>query len=347
MRIPRATYRLQFNPDFGFRDAKRTVSYLSELGISDLYASPIFKARRKSMHGYDVVDPTSLNAELGGEADFRALAQELKAFKMGWLQDVIPNHMAFDYENRMLMDVLEIGKASAYYNYFDIEWEHAFETMQGRLLAPFLGNSYGDSIRNREIIVKYGDAGFTVNYYNWKFPLTMESYAKILSLNLDQLRKRLGSDHPNLIKFMGMLYVMQVFPGQELPSKRYDQRKFVKNMLWELYQGEREIKRFIDRNLDELNGKRPSKAPNLLDELLFGQFFRLSFWKVAGEEVNYRRFFNINELISVRIEDEEVFENCHSLILRLIREAVFTGLRIDHIDGLYDPSLYLQRLQEK
>lgn len=347
MRIPRATYRLQFNIGFGFRDAQKIANYLSELGISDLYASPIFKARRGSMHGYDVVDPTSLNPELGSEAEFGALAQELKTLDMGWLQDVIPNHMAFDYENRMLMDVLEIGKASAYYNYFDIDWEHAYETMQGRLLAPFLGKSYGESIRDREIIVKYSNAGFTVNYYGWRFPLNMESYARILSLNLDRLKKRLGSDHPHFLKFMGMLYVLQVFPGQELPSKRYDQRKFVKNMLWELYQGEREINRFIDRNLDELNGKRQPKAPNLLDELLFDQFFRLSFWKVAGEEVNYRRFFNINELISVRIEDEEVFHDCHSLILKLIKEGVFTGLRIDHIDGLYDPQQYLQRLQEK
>lgn len=347
MRIPRATYRLQFNTDFGFRDAKKIASYLSELGISDLYASPIFKARRGSMHGYDVVDPTSLNPELGSKADFRALAQGLKNLNMGWLQDVIPNHMAFDYENRMLMDALEIGEASAYYNYFDIDWEHAYETMQGRLLAPFLGKSYGESIRDREITVKYSDAGFTVHYYGWKFPLNMESYAKIFSLNLDQLKKRLGNDHPNFIKFMGMLYVLEVFPGQEMPSKRYDQRKFVKNMLWELYGGEREIKRFIDRNLDELNGKRESKTPNLLDELLFDQFFRLSFWKVAGEEVNYRRFFNINELISVRIEDEEVFRDCHSLILKLFKEGVFTGLRIDHIDGLFDPQQYLQRLQEK
>lgn len=299
------------------------------------------------MHGYDVVDPTSLNPELGSEADFRALAHELKNLKMGWLQDVIPNHMAFDYENRMLMDVLEIGEASAYYNHFDIDWEHAYETMQGRLLAPFLGKSYGESIRSREIIVKYSDVGFTVHYYGWKFPLNMESYAKIFYPNVELLKKRLGSDHPNFIKFMGMLYVLQVFPGQDVLSQRYDQRKFVKNMLWELYEGEREIKRFIDRNLDELNGKRESKTPNLLDELLFDQFFRLSFWKVAGEEVNYRRFFNINELISVRIEDEEVFGDCHRLILQLITEGIFTGLRIDHIDGLYDPQQYLQRVQEK
>lgn len=347
MRIPGSTYRLQFTPKFGFRAAEDIIGYLSELGISDLYASPIFKARRGSTHGYDVVDPTKLNPELGSEADFFALAQEVKNNGMGWLQDVIPNHMAFDHANSMLMDVLEIGEASTYYNFFDIDWEHAYETMQGRLLAPFLGKLYGESIQDREIQVKYSDAGFVVHYYGWKFPLRMESYAKIFSLNIDQLKKRLGEDNPNTIKFMGMLYVLQAFPGQELPSERYDQRKFTKRMLWELYEGDREIKRFIDRNLDELNGKRESKTPNLLDELLFDQFFRLSFWKVASEEVNYRRFFNINELISVRVEDEAVFYECHKLILRLVKDGIFTGLRIDHIDGLYDPTQYLQRLQEQ
>lgn len=347
MRIPCSTYRLQFNPKFRFRDSQGMIKYLSELGISDVYASPIFKARRGSMHGYDVVDPTRLNPELGSEADFFALAQEVKKNKMGWLQDVIPNHMAFDHDNGMLMDVLEIGEASTYCTFFDIDWEHTYETMQGRLLAPFLGKSYGESIRDREIQVRYSDAGFIVHYYGWKFPLRMESYAKIFSLNLDLLKKRLGSNHPDYIKFMGMLYVLRAFPGQELPSERYDQRKFAKRMLWELYEGDREIKRFIDRNLDELNGKRESKTPNLLDELLFDQFFRLSFWKVASEEVNYRRFFNINELISVRVEDEKVFHECHKLILRFVKDGIFTGLRIDHIDGLYDPMQYLQRLQEK
>lgn len=347
MRIPTSTYRLQFNPTFGFRDAQRIVGYLADLGISDVYASPIFKARRGSMHGYDVVDPTRLNPELGSETDFFALAQEVKKHGMGWLQDIIPNHMAFDHDNRMLMDVLEIGKASIYYKFFDIDWEHAYETMQGRLLAPFLGRSYGESIQEREIQVQYSDSGFVVHYYGWKFPVRMESYARILSLNLDRLKKRLGNDHPNYLKFIGMLYVLQAFPGQDLPGKRYDQRKFAKCMLWELYEGDREIKRFIDRNLDELNGRRESTSPNLLDELLFDQFFRLSFWKVAGEEVNYRRFFNINELISVRMEDEAVFHECHELIVRFVRDGIFTGLRIDHIDGLYDPKQYLQRLQEK
>lgn len=347
MRIPRATYRLQFHPGFGFPDARNVVRYLTDLGISDLYASPIFKARQGSMHGYDVVDPTKLNPELGSESDFRALAGEVRDANMGWLQDVIPNHMAFDYENKMLMDVLEIGEASPYYNHFDIDWQHPYETMKGRLLAPFLGGSYGESIRNHELTVKYSDAGFTVQYYGWKFPLKMESYAKILSLNLDQLRRKLGSEHPNFTKFMGMLYVLQAFPGPELPTRRYDQRKFVKRMLWELYEDEEEIRRFIDGNLDELNGRRDSRTSNIMDELLFDQFFRLSFWKVASEEVNYRRFFNINELISVRIEDEAVFNDCHRLILKLIKEGVFTGLRIDHIDGLYDPQRYLQRLRKR
>ncbi len=341
MKIPCATYRLQFSPLFGFQQAAEVIEYLFNLGISEVYASPIFKARKGSTHGYDVVDPTSLNPELGSEVDFQTLAEMIRKFRLGWLQDVVPNHMAFDIANHRLMDVLEIGEASPYYRFFDINWEHTYEAMQGRLLAPFLGKPYGESIRSRQIKIKYSDAGFKVHYYSWEFPLRMESYAKILSMNLDQLKKRLGTDHPNFIKFTGMLYVLQAFPGQEMPGSRYDQRKFVKRMLWELYDGDQEIRRFINRNLDELNGRRESDRSNLLDALLFDQFFRLSFWKVASEEVNYRRFFNINDLISIRIEDRAVFEECHSLIFSFLRQGIFTGIRVDHIDGLYDPMQYL------
>ncbi|MGE5443726.1 MAG: alpha-amylase family glycosyl hydrolase, partial [Ignavibacteriales bacterium] len=166
MRIPAATYRLQFNSSFGFKEARKIIEYLSELGISSIYASPIFKARKGSLHGYDVADPNKLNSELGAVQDFEELIKELKNQGIGWIQDIVPNHMAYRGENEILMDILENGKASSYLKFFDIEWNHPYESMKGRLLAPFLGRLYGESLEDGEIQLKYDENGFTVNYYD-------------------------------------------------------------------------------------------------------------------------------------------------------------------------------------
>ncbi len=348
MRIPSATYRIQFNPPFGFKNAKRIIPYLTELGISDVYASPIFKARKGSTHGYDVVDPNQLNPELGGMEDFEGLTEELKNYGMGWIQDIIPNHMAYDYENQMLMDVLENGESSEYFHFFDIEWNHPYESIRGRLLAPFLGRFYGESLEDGEIQLKYDDTGLTINYYNLRFPLKIESYVNVFTHKLSTLKKKLGDDHPDFTKLLGILYVLKTLPSREEINERYDQTRFVKRMLWELYTKNQEIKRFVDENIETFNGEKGNpESFNLLDNLLSEQLFRLSFWKVATEEINYRRFFNINELISLRIEDEDVFNHTHSLIFKLVEEEKISGLRVDHIDGLYDPTDYLKKLREK
>lgn len=347
MRIPRATYRFQFNSEFTFQQARELVKYLSDLGISDIYASPIFKARKGSIHGYDVVDPKSLNPEIGSEDDFRALVRDVKKKGMGWLQDIVPNHMAFDGQNTMLMDVFENGPSSEYYDFFDIEWNHAYESMQGRLLAPFLGQSYGTCLDSGEIKVKYSRNGFSVHYYTLVFPIKIESYSRILTPNLNSLKQRLGRDSEDFIKFTGILYMLKAFPCQELSSERHDQIRVIKHILWELYSGNREIRKFIDKNLEDLNGDGGSSDRSRLDDLLYEQFYRLAYWKVASEEINYRRFFSINELISLRMRDAEVFRRCHRLVFRLVEEGIFSGLRIDHIDGLFDPLRYLERLQEE
>jgi (1->4)-alpha-D-glucan 1-alpha-D-glucosylmutase len=348
MRIPTATYRIQFNPLFGFREAQRIVPYLAELGISDIYASPVFKARKGSNHGYDVVDPNRLNPELGTEQDFEELAGELRNHRMGWIQDIIPNHMAYDGENWRLMDVLENGKSSRFFHYFDIDWNHPSEHIGGRVLAPFLGAFYGECLENGEIRISYDQTGLTVNYYHLRFPLKIESYARIFTHNLDRLKNQLGSNHPDFIKLLGVLYVVQDLPSREEDQERGERMVFVKRMLWELYTQNRKIRKFVDENLATFNGKKGDpESFNLLDSLLAEQLFRLSFWKVAGEEINYRRFFNINELISLRVEEEDVFYDTHSLIFKLVREKEVTGLRIDHIDGLYDPTGYLKRLRNK
>ncbi len=348
MRIPAATYRIQFNPAFDFNAAKLIVPYLVELGISDLYASPIFQARNGSTHGYDVVDPNQINIELGGIDKFEELIQEIQKYNLGFLQDIVPNHMAFNRQNHVLMDVLENGSDSQYKDYFDINWEHRYEDIRGRVLAPFLGKFCGDCLESGELQLQYEQQGLTINYYDLKFPIRIESYTSVFSYNLGQLRHKLGRNHPSFVKLLGVLYALKYVPSGEEGMERYDQIAFIKRMLWELWTEHPEVKDFIAENISIFNGT-PGKPEsfNLLENLLSEQFFRLSYWKVGNEELNYRRFFTVNDLISVRMEDEGVFNQNHALIFQLIKEKKITGLRIDHIDGLFDPFQYLQRLRAK
>jgi (1->4)-alpha-D-glucan 1-alpha-D-glucosylmutase len=348
MRIPVATYRLQLHKDFGFRAVGEILRYLSELGISDIYASPIFKARKGSLHGYDVVDPGQINPDLGSPSDYEQLAEAVKGLKMGWLQDVVPNHMAYDAENEMLMDVLENGTRSPYFESFDVFWDHPYASLKGRVLAPFLGKFYGEALEEGEIKILFDRKGFRITYYELSFPLKLESYPHLLTHGLKTLRRKLGRNHPHFIKLLGILYVLKTLSSQEGGEDGYEQVTFIKNTLWEVYTQSPEIRDFVDENLRVFNGERDAaERVRSLDPLLSEQLFRLSFWKVATEEINYRRFFSINDLISLRVERQEVFRHTHALIFRLLKEEKFTGLRIDHIDGLFDPEEYLNRLKEQ
>lgn len=348
MPIPTATYRIQFNKTFDFQAARNIIAYLADLGISCIYASPIFKARKGSLHGYDIVDPHSLNPELGSITDFENLKEELRNQHMEWLQDIVPNHMAFDFENKMLMDVLENGRHSMYRNFFDIDWEHPLDNLQGKLPAPFLGGYYGESLENGEIRLKYDETGFSVNYYDRVLPLKIESYADILSFRSGELRSRLGEDDPDLIKFLAVLHILKTLPSGKVIKERYEQIKVAKFMLWELCRRNSTIRQFVEANMEIFNGAKgnPESFSNL-ENLLDGQVFRLSYWKVANEEINYRRFFHLNDLICLRMEDEAVLDHAHALIFQLIEDGMVTGLRIDHIDGLCDPATYLRRLRRK
>jgi (1->4)-alpha-D-glucan 1-alpha-D-glucosylmutase len=348
MRIPTATYRIQFNGQFGFEDARKITNYLARLGISDLYASPIFKARAGSSHGYDVVDPTQLNPELGTQEAFEALVQELQQKQIGWLQDIVPNHMAYDSANQWLMDVLEHGPSSKYVEYFDIAWNSPFESNLEPILVPLLGNFYGECLENGQIQLKYDQNGLSVNYYSLRIPLRLESYATFLTHNLGRLARALGRREPTFIKLLGILYLVKNISSELTGKQRQDQVDFVKGLLWELYTDNPDITEFIDENLKFFNGETGnSESFNALDSLLTDQFFRLSYWKVGAEEINYRRFFTVNELISVKIEEQKVFSNTHDLICNLVNSGNFTGLRIDHIDGLYNPAQYINRLRER
>ena len=348
MRIPVATYRLQFTPDFGFDAAMAVAPYLAELGVSDLYASPILTPRRGSQHGYDVVDCHTINPELGGLERFELLSQILKQHGLGWVQDIVPNHMSFNSQNQMLVDVLENGPDSPYHEFFDINWNHLYEGIRGRVLAPFLGKFYGDCLESGELQLRYSEQGLAVHYYEFRFPIRIESYYRVISYDLARLRNQLGRSHPHFIKLLGVLYLLKYIPSGEEGQERYNQISFIKQLLWELWNTAPEVRTCIEENIRIFNGEAGKpESFDLLDNLLDEQFFRLSYWKVGNEELNYRRFFTINDLISLRIEEAKVFAHTHELMLRLIAEGKINGLRVDHIDGLYDPAQYLQRLREQ
>ncbi len=346
--IPRATYRIQFRPGFGFADCRAILPYLVELGITHVYASPIFKARPGSIHGYDVCDHHALNPELGPPEEYEQLMAEVKRLGMGWVQDIVPNHMAVSGDNKMLVDVLENGPDSRYITFFDIDWHHPYKSMSGRMLAPFLGSYYSQVLENGEIRLGLDDDGFHVRYYDLRFPLRIDSYATILTWHIDPLRDTLGPENPEYVKLLGLLYNIKALGSEKRDQEHYDQISFIKRMLYEMYHTDESMCGHIDDAISAFNGLESEGEEDryaLLDALLAEQHFRLSYWKVAGQEINYRRFFSINDLISLRVEDEAVFHHTHKLVLDSIREKRIEGLRVDHIDGLFDPSSYLQRLR--
>ncbi len=347
MRVPLAMYRLQFNPAFDFYEAKRWIPYLANLGISDVYASPIFKSRKGSLHGYDVVDSNEIAPELGGTEGFAELSSELKKAGMGWIQDIVPNHMAYDYENSLLMDVVERGKASEFYRFFDIDWDHRFDDVKGKLLGPFLGRIYRRCLEEGEIQLDLHEGEIRIGYYELKFPLRENSYPRILLLRQDELKRNLAGDHEAWKRFQRLLSTFEK-DGSRKGKRNIKEEPPFKKLLREVCEESRTIEKHIMENFHVFNGtKGDAGSFDRLDELLSEQIVRLSFWKVATEEINYRRFFNVNELICLRMEDRRVFDYTHSLIFGLVDEGKVTGLRVDHVDGLYDPAEYLRRLRRK
>lgn len=345
MHRPRATYRIQLNHEFGFNALKAIVPYLASLGISEVYASPIFKARKNSLHGYDIVDPTCLNPELGTREEFDAMMDVVKAHHMTWMQDIVPNHMALDSDNLMLMDIFENGKDSNFFNFFDIDWNHPYENMRGRMLVPILGKFYAQALEGGEILLSYGEEGFKINYYGYHFPLNVDSYAIVLHHDMEKLEQELVHN-PDLIQLLGIINLFKALANQIGDIAQSEQMRHAKSMLWHLYNNNSCVKDFIDKNLNFFNCKsKEGSSFDHLDHLISKQLFRLSFWKVATEEINYRRFFTISDLISVRVEDENIFQETHKLIFELLKLGKIQSIRVDHIDGLYDPEQYLKRLR--
>jgi (1->4)-alpha-D-glucan 1-alpha-D-glucosylmutase len=350
--IPVSTYRLQFNGAFTFRDATRVIAYIHELGISDIYASPYFKAKKGSLHGYDIVDHNALNPEIGTEEDYRAMIAELKRNDMGQVLDIVPNHMCVDSpENQWWMDVLENGPSSPYAQYFDIEWDPVKKELRNKVLLPVLGDQYGNVLEGQELKVVLEEGAFFVHYYAYRFPLEPGTYVLILEHRLRELQADVPEGHADLAELLSIVTALKHLPSptETDPAKveeRYREKEVIKRRLSTLFGGSPTVRTQLEENLRLFNGtKGDPRNFDLLDDLLNRQVYRLSHWRVATEEINYRRFFDINGLGAIRMEHHGVFQATHQLIFRLIRDNSVTGLRIDHPDGLYNPAAYFHMLQ--
>lgn len=361
MRIPVATYRVQFSRGFTFQDAIALIPYLKGLGVTDLYASPIFRARPGSAHGYDVISPVALNPELGTEQDFEQLCCELAANDIGLMLDIVPNHMAASSDNPWWTDVLENGPSSPYAQFFDINWDPAQRPatppiswrldQEEKLLLPILGAPYGTVLENQEIELVHEEGDFFLRYYSAKLPVDPSSYASILRQGFDQWSGSLWPGHPAVATLRELIDEFEKLPSRtatdwELLEIRVRDKDLLKEKLRRLAQTHPEAGEQIRQAVDLHRGRKgDSRSFDLLDRLIASQPYVLAYWKVAREKINYRRFFDVSELVGLRIEDEAVQQATHALIYRLVKEGKATALRIDHIDGLYDPQLYLERLR--
>ena len=350
--FPLATYRLQLHRAFTFADAMRAVPYLHALGITDCYLSPISKAAPGSEHGYDVIDPVVVNPELGSEKDFDDFVREVQARGMGLVLDVVPNHMGIAGTlNRWWRDVLENGPTSRYATAFDIDWHPIKRELENKVLLPILGDQYGAVLENQEMELVYEDRAFLLRYGDHHLPLAPKTWTRILSHRLEVLVAEDEHAMP-VMELQSILTALKNLPeaGERNPERiaeHYREKEIVKKRLAALMEESPVVRAFVLENVRIFNGESGrSESFDLLDALLNEQAYRLASWKVASEEINYRRFFDINDLAAIRMEEEAVFQESHQLLLQLTRQGIVRGCRIDHVDGLYDPGRYLQQLRE-
>lgn len=341
---PRATYRIQFSAEFTFSDAAAIVPYLAQLGVSHIYASPVLAARAGSTHGYDIVDHNRLNPELGGEEQFEALVAELNAHGMGLIIDFIPNHMGVGFsDNVWWLNLLEWGGSSPYASFFDIDWKPSEQTLRGKVLIPILGSQYGAALEEGELKLLFDPArgAFSVHYHEHEFPIAPVHYAGILK----DLPRDLSPEIPELAKaFQALGAGSRSASRMAITIRRAGE---LRGALSRLAESNSAVAEAISRVCSDWNGTPGNRRSfDRLHALLERQAYRLAYWRLAANEINYRRFFDINDLAAVRMESPEVFEITHQLILRLIQEGKIQGLRLDHVDGLLDPRAYLERLQE-
>lgn len=352
---PTATYRLQFNRDFTFADATRIIPYLQQLGVSHVYASPYLRARAGSRHGYDIVDHNALNPEIGGEAEFEEFVATLRQHGMGQILDIVPNHMGVGGDdNGWWLDVLENGEASYYAPYFDIDWRPAKAALHNKVLLPFLGDHYGTVLESGALTPEFDRqrGAFSVRYYEHLFPLDPRTYPQILSVLEQRLESAPIPAPATLDKIQSIIELCRAIPRRVELSPARRQRRCqetfaCKQRLADLCRQHPQLGDQIDQVLEHLKGT-PEQVDSFdpLHRLLEDQAYRLAYWQVAADEINYRRFFDINDLAGLRVENPEVFRVTHRLIRQLIGAGQVQGLRIDHLDGLFDPLKYCNDLQQ-
>ncbi|NIR29979.1 MAG: malto-oligosyltrehalose synthase [Gammaproteobacteria bacterium] len=354
-KIPTATYRLQLNGDFNFDRAAAIVDYLSELGISHAYASPYLKARPGSTHGYDIIDHNAFNPEIGSRDGFERFVACLRKVGMGHILDLVPNHMGVGSDNAWWMDVLEHGEASAYAPYFDIDWRPEEESLRGKVLLPVLTDHYGTRLENGAVTLAFdAQAGeFRVQVDGQCFPVDPGTYGSVLAHRLEVLEQELGRGDSNVHELQSLITSFRNLPtrggaGLERQAERARDSAGLKRRLAELCAASEVVSDFVNRNVADCNGERGEPASfDRLHELLEQQAYRLAYWRVAADEINYRRFFDINDLAGLRMEVPAAFEATHALVLGLVSGGRLDGLRIDHPDGLFDPAAYYARLRDR
>jgi len=352
-RVPLATYRLQLNAGFRFADAAGLIPYLADLGVGAVYLSPVFAARAGSPHGYDVIDPTRLNPELGTETEFRALAAAARERGIGIVLDIVPNHLAASVQNAWWMDVLEHGTSSNHAEYFDIDWAPASPTgtMAHQILLPLLGAPFGLALESQELKLLLVEGGFAIQYFEREFPVDPGSWGIVLGRVRDRLRERLGHDDPDAAAVARLIEAIDRVPERhetapDEPNPRAAPCREIHSSFGRLMAARPAARAAVEDRVAEMNGVRGRpESFDELDDLLRRQAYRLAHWRLASESINYRRFFDIGGLVGVRVEEPRVFDATHALALRLLRDGAVTGLRIDHIDGLLDPQGYLERLR--
>ena len=351
-RIPTCTYRLQFNRWFTFAQAREIVAYLDALGVSDVYASPYFQASPDSLHGYDITDHNKLNPAIGSRADYDAWIAQLHAHGMGHVLDFVPNHVGIaDSRNEWWMDVLENGPSSRYAPYFDIDWEPLTSHLRDKVLLPILGDQYGRVLERGELQVRFEEGTFYLLYGERRLPIAPGTYRYILEIALQNLSEY--RDEDIYAEVQSILTALEYLPKRtETDPKRIAERErekeIIKRRLERRCAEAPEVQRAIEKALRQINGKRGDpRSFDKLDELLNAQSYRLAFWRVAAEEINYRRFFDVNDLAAIRVELPKVFDAIHRLVLELVSTGAVTGLRIDHPDGLYLPREYFVKLQQR
>ena len=337
-RIPGSTYRLQLHHDFHFDDASAIVGYLRDLGVSHVYSSPYLQAAPGSMHGYDVVDHRRVNEELGGSEGHERFCRALGEAGLGQILDIVPNHMSLGEQNRYWWDVLENGASSRYASFFDIEWNSPEERLRDKVLVPILPDQYGRVLLAGGIVVVRQGSSFTVEASGQALPVTPQS----LSLILSKAGEATRSDLLNFLAASFARLPSPDFADRRTVLARHRDKMVLQSLLERICREEKTVCDGIDRVVKELNANSDA-----LDELLSQQHYRLAYWKTSDQQLGYRRFFDVNTLIGLRVEREYVFDETHSLIVKWLKQGVLDGVRVDHPDGLRDPLQYFQRLRER